>query len=86
MKEKFLSVKNKIVLGVPVVMALSPLMAHAEGSDIATVTNGVTEALSGAKGDFMTALGTVVGIGVGFFLAKYVVLQVINYFKKVASK
>lgn len=57
-----------------------------DDSGISTVTNSVTSAITASKSEFVTAIGAVVAVGVGWFLVKYVVMQVITYFKKVASK
>ncbi len=63
-----------------------PVFAAEGDSGISTVTDSVTSAITASKSEFVTAIGAVVAVGVGWFLVKYVVMQVITYFKKVASK
>ncbi|MDG5857069.1 hypothetical protein [Clostridium beijerinckii] len=61
--------------------------AHAEDtSDISGITGQITTGLTSAKTEFVTALGAVVVVALGFFVVKFVVRQVIGYFAKVASK
>ena len=85
-------IKNKInslllvsALTIIGIFSESPVFA-ADSSDISTVTDSVTTAISSSKSDLVAAIGAVVAVGVGWFLVKYVVIQVISYFKKVASK
>lgn len=60
--------------------------AHAEDTDISGITGQITTGLTSAKTEFVTALGAVVVVALGFFVVKFVVRQVIGYFAKVASK
>lgn len=70
-----------------VATVLGSVPAFAEGgSDISTVTSSVTSAITASKADFVSAIGSVVAVGIGWFLVKFVVMQVVNYFKRVASK
>lgn len=65
---------------------MSSVVAHAEDTDISGITTQITTGLSSAKTEFVTALGAVVVVGLGFFIVKFVVRQVISYFAKIASK
>ena len=88
-KKLFSKLKNKadlVAIGTVCLTTLSTIPAFAEGTDISTVTGSVTSAINASKSDFVTAIGAVVAVGVSWFLVKYVVMQVITYFKKVASK
>lgn len=60
--------------------------AHAEDTDVSAITGQITTGLTSAKTEFVTALGAVVVVALGFFIVKFVVRQVIGYFAKVASK
>ncbi len=89
-KEKFSKKTTKFLAGamafaVPATLSIPAHAAESSG-DISSITGQITGALSSAKGDFVTALGAVVVVGVGFFIVKFVVKQVISYFAKVASK
>lgn len=92
-KEKFgdslHKAKNIALLSAPLVGSLLiPTSVYAAESDsgVGTVTDSITSALSASKGDFLTAIGGVVAVAVGFFVVKYIIVQVISFFKKVASK
>jgi len=67
-------------------LLLNSIPAHAADTDISGITSQITTSLSSSKTEFVTALGSVVVVAVGFFIVKFVVKQVISYFAKIASK
>lgn len=90
-KEKLSKKTTKFLIGAMAfaVPATLSVPAHAAGEtvgDVSSITGQITTALTSAKGDFVTALGAVVVVAVGFFIVKFVVKQVIGYFAKIASK
>lgn len=87
-KEKFSQKTTKFLVGAMAfaIPVISSVPAHAVDTDITGITTQITTALSAAKTDFVTALGAVVTVALGFFVVKFVVKQVIGYFAKVASK
>lgn len=90
MKRIFMSIKEnflgRLLLVESIILSISSI-AYAEGdTDISSITSQITTALTSAKSDFVTALGAVVVVAVGFFIVKFVVKQVISYFAKIASK
>lgn len=87
-KEKVSQKCTKFLVGamafaLPVIASVP---VHAEDTDITSITGQITTALSSAKSDFVTALGAVVVVALGFFVVKFVVKQVIGYFATVARK
>lgn len=87
-KEKFSQKSTKFLVGAMAfaVPLMSGVPAHAEGTDVSTITGQITTSLTSAKTEFVTALGAVVTVALGFFVVKFVVRQVIGYFAKIASK
>lgn len=67
-------------------LMLTTVSAHAEDTDISGITTQITTGLTSAKTQFVTSLGAVVVVALGFFIVKFVVRQVIGYFAKIASK
>lgn len=92
MKEKIknflMSAEGKaLMLSSGVVGALSVGQnAYAEGESISTITTSLTDALTSSKADFITAVAGVVGVAVGYFIIKFIVTQVVNFFSTVARK
>ena len=88
LKEKCSSKIAKTIVGCSAFsgVLMSSVVAHAEDTDISGITTQITGGLSSAKTEFVTALGSVVVVALGFFIVKFVVRQVIGYFAKVASK
>lgn len=84
--------KALIVTSTGVGASMLSVVAHAEGeavagdSGVSAITTQITTGLTSAKTEFVTALGAVVVVALGFFIVKFVVRQVIGYFAKVASK
>lgn len=82
----------KVALGATTTGALllNTVIAHAEdpvaGTDISGITGQITTSLSDSKIQFVTSLGAVVVVAVGYFIVKFVVKEVIIFFAKVASK
>lgn len=74
--------------GVGALMVSTVAHADATATDdgVSAITGQITTGLSSAKTEFVTALGAVVVVALGFFVVKFVVRQVIGYFAKVASK
>lgn len=92
LKEKCSSKVARIIVGCSAFsgVVMSSVVAHAEtvadDNGVGAITGQITTGLTSAKTEFVTALGAVVVVALGFFVVKFVVRQVIGYFAKVASK
>lgn len=75
------------MVGTGVIGALSITKGvYAEDATISTITSSLVDALTSSKSDFITAVSGVVGVAVGYFIVKFIVNQVVNFFSTVAKK
>ena len=79
--------KQALICGaVGVSSSLLTCVSAFASDDTSTVITGITDGLASGKSDFITALASISGVAIGFFVVKFVVKQGIKYFSTIANK